>query len=59
VLRGSLLLAFHGPPKPAAPLKMLLRPRISFGATEFDMSYDPPEKELEDHDPVELSINPR
>jgi len=58
VLRGSLLLAFHGSPKANTPLKLLLRPRISFGAAEFDMAYDPPEKELEDHDPVELAINP-
>jgi hypothetical protein len=35
-----------------------LWPRINFGACENDMAYDPQEKELEDHDPVELAINP-
>jgi len=58
VLRGSLLLALHETPKANTPLKLVLRPRISFGAAEFDMAYDPPEMELEDHDPVELSVKP-
>ena len=58
VLRGSILLAFHGNPKPEKPLKLLLRPRLNFEDGENAMSYDPPEKQLEKKNPVELSINP-
>ena len=57
-LRGSILLAFHGKPKPGKPMKLLLRPRLHFGAWEYDMSYGPPEEQLEQENPVELSINP-
>lgn len=57
-LRGSILLAFHGSPKPEKPLKLLLRPRLNFG--HGAMNYDPPEDQLEDKDkkPVELEIKP-
>lgn len=58
VLRGSILLAFHGTPKSGTPLKLLLRPRLNFENGESAMSYDPPEKQLEKKNPVELSINP-
>lgn len=55
-LRGSILLAFHGSPKPEKPLKLLLRPRLNFrnGA----MNYDPPQEQLERENPVELVIKP-
>jgi hypothetical protein len=56
LLRGSILLAFHGNPKPQKPLTLLLRPRLNFG--ESAMDYVPPIKELEEKDPVALSINP-
>jgi hypothetical protein len=55
-LRGSILLAFHGKPKTGKPLKLLLRPRVNFG--KGVMTYDPPEKQLEDTDKVELLIHP-
>ena len=56
LLRGSILLAFHGNPKPQKPLVLLLRPRLNFG--ESAMDYVPPVKELEEKEPVALSINP-
>jgi hypothetical protein len=56
VLRGSILLAFHGNPKSGKPLKLLLRPRLNFSNTRMD--YDPSEEELEKKDPVELEIKP-
>lgn len=57
VLRGSILLAFHGNPKPKKPLTLLLRPRLNFGKSHI-MDYDPPAEELESNNPVALSINP-
>jgi hypothetical protein len=56
VLRGSILLAFHGTPKPDVPIKLLLRPRLNF--TNNTLDYDPPEEQLEDKDRVELEIKP-
>jgi hypothetical protein len=56
LLRGSILLAFHGNPKPEKPLMLLLRPRLNFGNSAMD--YVPPIKELEEKEPVALSINP-
>jgi hypothetical protein len=57
MLRGSILLAFHGSPKPTKPLTLLLRPRLNFGKNLMDAQ--PPFEELETKDPVALSINPR
>jgi hypothetical protein len=71
-LRGSILLAFHGNPTRDEPLKLLLRPRLNFGETlisrlrsrrkfwnrEMNLNYDPPHKQLEQENPVQLSINP-
>lgn len=58
LLRGSILLAFHGNPKPEKPLKLLLRPRLNFGDVKVAMNYDPPEEQLEKENPVELAIMP-
>jgi hypothetical protein len=57
-LRGSILLTFHGEPKPGGDLALLLRPRLHFG-DKNQMGYDPPEEELEKENPVELRLTPR
>jgi hypothetical protein len=56
VLRGSILLAFHGSRKPAKPLTVLLRPRLKFD--KAGMCYSPSEEQLENHNPVALSVSP-
>jgi hypothetical protein len=56
VLRGSVLLAFHGSRKPTKPLTVLLRPRLKFD--KAGMSYSPPEEQLEANHPVALSVTP-
>jgi hypothetical protein len=56
VLRGSILLAFHGARRPAKPLTLLLRPRLHF--SNEGMTYSPPEAQLESSQPVELAITP-
>ena len=55
-LRGCIMLAFHGNPAPKKQLRLLLRPRISF--KDNSMNYDPPKKQPEDANPVELAISP-
>jgi hypothetical protein len=56
VLRGSILLAFHGQARPAKPLTLLLRPRLNFG--EGTMDYLPRVEALESTNPVALAIHP-
>jgi hypothetical protein len=56
LLRGSILLAFHGNRKPDKPLTLLLRPRLCFG--KDSLNYLPEAKDLEQENPVALSINP-
>jgi hypothetical protein len=55
-LRGSILLAFHGSPKPETPLTLMLRPRLHFG--DEALQYTPPSEDLESTDPVKLLIKP-
>lgn len=56
LLRGSIVLAFHGGQQPSRPLTLLLRPRLRFSDRSLD--YQPPAEELEAEDPVALSIYP-
>lgn len=57
VLRGSILLTFHGDTPPQdKPMTLLLRPRLNFGGGPID--YLPPFEDLEAHDPVALFIRP-
>src|SRR5271166_659173 len=60
LLRGSIILTFHGTPKkevPNIPISMLLRPRLAFDKKN-DPILLPYYKELEEKGPVELSIQP-
>jgi hypothetical protein len=57
LLRGSLVLSFHGTWNRPKPITLLLRPRLGFSrASEID--YLPPEEELEGENPVALNIQP-
>jgi hypothetical protein len=58
LLRGSLILNFHGTKNTGSKgsIEMLLRPRLGFARPEI--AYLPPESELEDKDPVALTIAP-
>ena len=58
LLRGSILLAFHGGGQPQKPLTLLLRPRIGLGKGGPALKFLPPWEELESDNPVALSINP-
>ena len=57
VLRGSILLAFHGSGPPESPLSLLLRPRLNFGGGP--VGYLPPPADLETQEPVLLEIRPK
>jgi hypothetical protein len=57
LLRGSIILTFHGTRKKNEPMRMLLRPRLGFG-TDSDIAYVPPAEELEKELPVELLLDP-
>ena len=56
MLRGSILLAFHGDEASQGPMTLLLRPRLNFVDDHLDLQ--PPYEGLEKGDKVALSIHP-
>jgi hypothetical protein len=54
LLRGSIVLAFHGEPKEGKEIVLLLRPRLGFDEKNIT-NYQPPDGELQS---VALTLKP-
>jgi hypothetical protein len=57
MLRGSIVLAFHGTPKNSKPIHLILRPRLCF-SSRWELEHLPPLGQLEAGGKVELTLNP-
>ena len=57
LLRGSIILAFHGTPRTKGTVQMWLRPRLAL-VDAGPLQYVPPAAQLEQDNPVMLEINP-
>lgn len=57
LLRGSLILTFHGTPHANKPIRILLRPRFRL-AKAGGLNYVPPYEEMENENPVVLDVLP-
>lgn len=58
LLRGSIILTFHGTAGGSSPIRMLLRPNLALAKTPF-LQYIPPYTQLESDNPVILEITPK